>query len=98
MKIDKQIVPRELQMYIDYAEKWGIGDDFDRGNKVKNSADSDLEKLIKIGDELAENETFNDWLYGSESNSLNPSKEYIAFTNLTMAIDSARDEWKKRKL
>jgi len=76
------------------AEKWGIGDDFDREEAVRCSSIKELEDLVHAIDSIDDKDLYG-WLGGLESFNAKPSREYVAFTCLTMAIDSAKLRLKK---
>ena len=78
------------------AEKWGIGDDYEREIAVTNASVEDLQMLIRCVDNIQDEDLYG-WLGGSESYNETPSPEYIAIACLTMAIDSARVELAKRQ-
>jgi hypothetical protein len=88
-KLDINKFPHALISLLPMAEKWGIGDDYEREAVVKNAAVKDLESLIHCIDNISDAD-FYDWLSGPESFNPKPSNEYLALTALTMAIDSAK--------
>lgn len=88
LNIDK--IPESVHIFIANAIEWGIGDDYEREQKIKNATDTEILELCRIGDFLADDQGFNDWLFGDISIGFDPDLEYVIFTNLTMAIDSAR--------
>jgi len=71
------------------AARWGIGDDQEREIAIRQASNKELEALIQCIDGVSD-EALYGWLSGSESFSKSPSEEYLAFTCLTMAIDSAK--------
>lgn len=77
------------------AEKWGIGDDFEREAAISNASKAELEALVHCIDEVSDGDLFG-WLSGPESFDANPSPEYLAITCLTMAIDSAKLKLRQR--
>ncbi len=89
MKLNSENVPPALVCLISWAEEWGIGDDFERESKVSNADSAERRKLISCIDECSDNDLFG-WLAGEESFREFPSQEYLAISNLMMAIDSAR--------
>jgi hypothetical protein len=93
-KLDSNNVPKELVKLIYMAEKWGIGDDISRNEAVEIATKDQLEELTSCL-EIIDDDVLFDWLSGPESYDKNPSKEYIAFTCLTMAIDYAKLKLKK---
>jgi hypothetical protein len=87
-------VPPEVAGLLDLAQKWGIGDDFEREQAIREASKSELLELATCLDNVDSDALF-DWLAGPESYNENPTEEYIAFTILTMAIDSAKSILKK---
>jgi hypothetical protein len=71
------------------AEKWGIGDDYEREAAVREASAEELDVLIHCIDDIADEDLFG-WLGGPESHNPDPSEEYLAITCLTMAIESAK--------
>ncbi len=94
MKLDPSKVPAICVHLIPLAERWGIGDDFDREMNVGSATPEELQALVDAVMELPDDGMF-DWLAGPESHSEKPTPEYLAFTCLTMAYDSARVKLKK---
>lgn len=95
--IDKTDVPGPLQHLIQMATEWGLGDDYDREEKVSSSTTKELESLVHSIDEVSDEDLFG-WLEGEEAYSETPSEAYVAFTCLTMAIDSAKIELERRSI
>jgi len=89
MALNPDNVPTPLVKLLPIAEKWGIGDDFEREEALDKASAEELEKLVHCIDKISDEDLF-DWLSGDESFNANPSAEYLALTNLTMAIDSAK--------
>lgn len=89
VKLDPDRVPRPLVRLVPMAEKWGIDDDYDRACAVRNASLDELEALVHCIDDVTDDDLFG-WLSGSEADHQNPSPEYVAFSDLTMAIDLAR--------
>ena len=89
MPLNPDNVPAVLVPVLAMAEKWGIGDDFEREAAVSNASRAELESLVHCIDDIADADLYG-WLSGPESFSPNPSQEYLAITCLTMAIDSAK--------
>ena len=89
MRLDANKIPKALIPVLPMAEKWGIGDDFEREEFVKRATRNDLEQLVHCIDQIDEQSLYG-WLGGSESFNPKPTAEYLAFTCLTMAIDSAK--------
>jgi hypothetical protein len=93
--MDPKRIPSALIPLIPMVEKWGIGDDYDREAAVSKASTAELEALIQSIDETSDEDLYG-WLAGPESRDPRPSQEYVAFTNFTMAIDSARVRLKRR--
>jgi hypothetical protein len=72
---------------IHLAERWGIGDDYDREQAVDEATDDELRTLVSAVNEVGDD--FWKWLAGPDSHE-KPSDEYVAMTALTEAADSAR--------
>ena len=89
MPLDPSNVPPALVPLLPVAEVWGIGDDFHREELVSLANREELQALVHSIDDITDEDLF-DWLSGEESSNPNPSAEYLAITNLTMAIDSAK--------
>lgn len=87
-------VPLEFVGLLEIAQKWGIGDDFEREQAIRSASKSELLELATCLDNI-DIDVLYKWLAGPESYSENPSEEYIAFTTLTMAVDSAKSILKK---
>ena len=94
-KLNPSNVPPEVVGLLGLAQKWGIGDDFEREQAIREASKSELAELATCLDNIDTDALFN-WLAGSESYNENPSEEYIAFTILTMAVDSAKVILKKK--
>lgn len=92
--LDPKRVPPALTSILPWAEKWGVGDDFEREALIKRSSREELESLVHSIDDVSDEDLFG-WLAGAESHSMNPSQEYMAITCLTMAIDSAKARLRK---
>jgi hypothetical protein len=82
-------IPAAVVPLLPLAERWGIGDDYDRAAAVDAASRSDLEELVLAVD-TTDDQALYGWLAGPESFSPEPSLEYIAVTCLTMAADQAR--------
>src|SRR6476646_7581260 len=95
-KFDAQNVPPKLKSLLPIAEAWGIGDDFEREQSLSRASLEDLEMLVHCIDGISDAD-FYGWLGGPESYSPNPTKEYIAFSCLALAIDCARLKLQRRE-
>lgn len=87
--LDPKNVPEALVPLLPMASKWGIGDDFEREEAIQNASKEDLQELVRSIDAIGDEDLFG-WLEGPESYSVKPTREYVAITCLTMAIDSAK--------
>ena len=96
MNLDPRNVPESAARLLSLAEPWGIGDDFEREAAVSRATWEELQSLVSAMDNS--DDEFWDWLAGPASYAPNPSREYLALTNLTMAADSARQKLRKRDL
>jgi hypothetical protein len=94
MNLITENVPAGLRTLIPLAEKWGISDDFDREIALRNASAEELMELVKSLKNIYVAE-LSDWLSGPEATNEKISDEYVAFTCLTMAIDSAKLKLKK---
>jgi hypothetical protein len=88
VKLRTETVPPEVGYLLPLAERWGIGDDFEREAAVRDASRSDLVALVHAADDAPD--ALWDWLAGAESHSAHPSPEYLAVTCMTMAADAAR--------
>ena len=93
--LDPAKVPTALACLLPMAEKWGIGDDYLRGEALGNASTEELEQLVHCIDHISDDDLYG-WLAGPESYNPRPTAEYIALTDLTMAIDSAKLKLKVR--
>ncbi len=94
MPLNPKNIPSRLIALIPLAEKWGVGDDFEREAAISNASRQELESLLHSIDNIPDEDLYG-WLAGPESFSQKPSAEYLALTCLTMAIDSARAKLKR---
>ena len=95
MPLNASKVPKALVPLLAMAEKWGIADDFEREEAVAAASRDDLEFLVHSIDNVTDDALFG-WLSGEESFNSSPTAEYLAITNLTMAIESAKLKLKKQ--
>lgn len=89
-------VPVQLLGLITLAERWGIPDDVYRTDAVELATVEQLGVLAGCFGDADQSEALSDWLTGPQSTSPSPSREYIAFTCLTMAMDHARVRLEKQ--
>lgn len=94
--LDAKKTPKDIAPAILFAQQWGIGDDFDREEAVSNATTEELEALAHCLDQI-DDATLVAWLTGPESRKSPPSAEYLAITNLTMAVHSAKAKLRKAK-
>jgi hypothetical protein len=78
-------VPEPLRALIPLAEKWGISDDMLRIDAVRRAPPEEIANLKAVVAQVED--LFDEWLAGPEAQSLKPSAEYLAFSNLRMAAD-----------
>jgi hypothetical protein len=95
MSLDAGRVPQPLVPLLPLAEKWGSGDDLERSSRVERASNEQLLELLEAVNRC-QNELF-DWLAGPESYSADPTKEYIAFSDLAAAFDYAKVLLRRRK-
>ena len=88
-RLDPDKMPPALLTLLPMAERWGVGDDYDRERMVREASTEDLDQLVHCIDGISDDDLF-DWLTGPEADNPKPSAEYLAITCLTMARDSAR--------
>jgi len=79
---------------IPIAEKWALEGYY--LDAVYNASSEELEALVHCIDDVTDDDLFG-WLTGPEADNPNPSLEYVAFTDLTQAIDLAKLLLKKRQ-
>ena len=88
MSLDPARVPPFIAPLLLIAERWGVGDDIERAQLIDAASQADLESLVGCLDDVDEDAVF-EWLAGPESYASSPTAEYVAVTDLTMAIDLA---------
>ena len=89
-------VPAPLRELVPLAERWDIGDDYDRTMAVREAPTDELRRLVASIDSSNDGQAWETWLAGPEASSPTPSPECLAFTNLLMATDEARLELRER--
>jgi hypothetical protein len=87
-------IPKSLIPLIPMVEKWGIGDDFEREEAVSKAGRNELQELVHSIDKIKDVDLYG-WLGTPLSPGSTPSKEYVAFTCFTMALDSAKLKLKR---
>ncbi len=88
IRLDPSHVPPQFRGWIQLAERWGIGDDLIREDCVRNAAPEEIRQLLTFGN--AYHAVLTEWLAGPEANAQHPTREYVAFTCLSMAWDLAK--------
>lgn len=61
-------------MLLPLAERWGMGDDFEREAAVSAASEDDLASLVSAVDAVPEADLYG-WLAGPESHSQSPTPE-----------------------
>lgn len=84
-QLNPQNVPAELHNLLPLAQKWGIADDITRERAILKASRTELEAVAKAV--LESEQRLNEWLCGPESSSATPSREYVAFTALSVVAD-----------
>jgi hypothetical protein len=87
IRLDASRVPEQLRRWLPLAERWGIADDLIREYCIAQATEQELDELLAWNPDDA---TLEDWLAGPEADSKHVSEEYVAFTCLVMAYDSAK--------
>ena len=95
MKLNHENIPQAVSTLLPIVLRWGINDDYTREKEINSASTEDLLNLVKSLESIDYNILY-EWLEGPESFKSSPSIEYVAFTNYTMAIDSAKIKLKKR--
>lgn len=93
--LDPNKIASALIPLLPMAEKWGIGDDYEREEAISRASIEELYCLVHCIDGISDEDLYG-WLSGRESYDPKPSEEYLAFTALTMALDLAKLRLKKR--
>jgi len=96
MTLDPKNVPAALVPLLPMAARWGVSDDGERAELIEQATDGELETLVRCIDGISD-EALYGWLAGPEARNAKPTREYIAVTCLTMAIDLAKVEQKRRR-
>ena len=81
-------MPPSAWPLIPLAEKWGIGDDYEREQAVGQASRGELEDLVNTLNSA--DDDFWTWLAGPESRGPSFSREYIVMTALTEAFETAK--------
>lgn len=89
LKMNKDIIPKELHFLIKMVEKWGLPDDGYRDEQLYNASKSELQDIIQSLS-IDDYETLNQWLVNNaENENINMSNEYVNFTCYLMAYEMA---------
>lgn len=88
-------VPSEFASILSYAERWGIQDDIDRETAIEEATQEELADVASCLDSIDDG-ILVAWLTGPESRKSPIAKEHVAITCLTMAVQSAKAEIKRR--
>jgi hypothetical protein len=94
--LDARKVPKEVTPALPFAERWGIGDDFEREDAISHATVEEQEQLAHCLEQI-DDSVLSGWLNGPEAQIKPPSEEYLAITNLTMAVHSAKAKLRKRQ-
>jgi hypothetical protein len=87
IQLNRDNVPPPCLLLLPYAEFWGVADDWKREGLVSAAP---LEVRQNLKSAVAEfDEPLDDWLAGPDADAAQLSAEYVAFTALRMAADSA---------
>jgi hypothetical protein len=78
--------PENVRHLAHYAAIWGITDDGFRSEFVRH-APSEMKQNLKWV-VMSHEEALMDWLGGPESDSVTPTRSYLAFGAMVMASDS----------
>ena len=87
VRLDARQIPSNLLPLVEYAEFWGVSDDWEREELVLRASDgmrSNLRAVVREHDDA-----LGAWLAGPEASSTSPSDAYIAFSAMRMAADFA---------
>lgn len=86
MALNPEAVPPELRSLLPLAERWGIGDDYDRCAAVDHASEDERASLVAAVN--AAPSSLYDWLVAESHPPYSP--EWAAMTDLTQAYDYAR--------
>ena len=70
-----------LVSLLPMADKWGVGDDFERENAVSQASLQEVVLLIHCSGGISD-EDLDGWLSGPEALNSQPFPEYLAITSL----------------
>jgi hypothetical protein len=86
-KLNPEKIPAKLGPWIPYAEFWGIAEDFDREELVRQASQEIQEDLVQLIQRL--DDALDEWLASDEPKNGPLSDEYCAFSWMRMAADYA---------
>jgi hypothetical protein len=72
--LNPQRVPEPCRVLLPLAERWGVGDDYEREALVSASREAALAALVSAVDSVPDKD-LHGWLAGPESWSANPTQE-----------------------
>ena len=81
IRLNREKVPSEIADVLPFAERWGIGDDFEREIVLDKASTAELEEVAHCLDSL-DDTILSSWLNGAESQRKPLSEEYLAVTSL----------------
>jgi len=87
IELNPDNVPDQFIEYLPYAALWGVTDNDVRDELVDIAPENAKDDLIRVVKEI--DASLDDWLAGGESYAASPSREYLAFSCLRLAGDSA---------
>jgi len=93
--LDSGSVPAAVRPFIPLAEKYGIGDDGYREEVVAGLDAEEREELTSFLEESPDE--LWDWLAGPAPFDPSPGSEYLAFSCLVLAAESAKVKSAKAK-
>ena len=90
MPLHSELVPSGVTHLIPLADKWNIGDDFERSQAVRRATVGELSVSRRVSRCIGRRGPL--WMAGGRGVPArsDPSPEYIAFSNLALALDEAR--------
>lgn len=89
VEFDEGEVPVALRHLIPLAKIWGVGDDVVRDHMRHTADPESLRELRRAVLEV--DDAFDAWLASDDALALGPTPAYVAFTNLRMVADDAKD-------
>src|SRR6185295_2305838 len=82
VRLERNNVPRQFWPLLVYAEFWGISDDFTREALLEQAPLAVRRNLKEVV--AAFDDAMDEWLAGPESDALQLSDEYVAFSAMRM--------------